>query len=60
MLPTQGQERETVEFTQRITIGSEVGFYVFPEEHDGTGVQWVGDHIRPRVRIPPSWHWPWA
>ncbi len=22
------------------------------------GWQWVGDHIRPRVRIPEDWHWP--
>jgi hypothetical protein len=58
MLPTQGQEHETVEFTQGINPWSEVGFYVFTEEKSGTGVQWVGDHIRPRVRIPPSWHWP--
>ena len=21
------------------------------------GVQWVGDHIRPRVRVPAAWHW---
>ena len=21
-------------------------------------MQWVGDHIRPRVRVPPEWHWP--
>lgn len=47
MLPTQGQEHETVEFTQGIPKWSEVGFYVFTEEHNGTGVQWVGDHIRP-------------
>jgi hypothetical protein len=58
MLPTQGQEHETVEFTQGINNWSEVGFYVFTEEHNGTGIQWVGDHIRPRVRVPPSWHWP--
>jgi len=58
MLPTQGQEHETVEFTQGINDWSEVGFYVFTEERNGTGVQWVGDHIRPRVRIPASWHWP--
>jgi hypothetical protein len=19
---------------------------------------WVGDHIRPRIRVPESWHWP--
>ena len=58
MLPTQGQEHETVELTQGLTDWSEVGFYIFTEEKNGTGVQWVGDHIRPRVRIPPSWHWP--
>lgn len=27
-------------------------------EQNGYGVQWVGDHIRPRVRVPTSWHWP--
>lgn len=58
MLPTQGQEHETVEFTQGLNDWAEVGFYVFTEEKNGTGVQWVGDHIRPRVRVPPSWHWP--
>ncbi len=58
MLPTLGQEHETVEFTQGLNNWSEVGFYVFTAEHNGTGVQWVGDHIRPRVRVPPSWHWP--
>ena len=21
-------------------------------------MQWVGDHIRPRVRVPESWRWP--
>lgn len=58
MLPTQGQEHETVEFTQGINDWSEVGFYVFTSERNGSGVQWVGDHIRPRVRVPPSWRWP--
>ena len=24
----------------------------------GEGYQWVGDHIRPRVRVPEEWHWP--
>jgi len=34
---------------------------VYPTDHqeqDGHGVQWVGDHIRPRVRVPDSWGWP--
>ena len=58
MQPTQGQEHETVELTQGLSDWAEVGFYIFTEEHNGTGVQWVGDHIRPRVRVPASWHWP--
>ncbi len=58
MLPTQGQEHETIELTQGLTKWSELGFYIFTEEESGTGVQWVGDHIRPRVRAPESWHLP--
>lgn len=58
VLPTQGQEHETVELTQGINDWSEVGFYIFTSEKNGNGVQWVGDHIRPRVRVPPSWRWP--
>jgi hypothetical protein len=56
--PTNHQEHETLELTQGLTSWSEVGFYVFTSEQAGHGVQWVGDHIRPRVRVPDSWHWP--
>jgi len=56
--PTFHAEHETVEITQGINDWSEVGFYIFTSEQDGHGVQWVGDHIRPRVRVPDSWHWP--
>ena len=56
--PTNHQEHETLELTQGINNWSEVGFYVFTSWQDGHGVQWVGDHIRPRVRVPDSWHWP--
>lgn len=56
--PTNHQEHETIEITQGINNWSEVGFYIFTSEQDGHGVQWVGDHIRPRVRVPDSWHWP--
>jgi hypothetical protein len=56
--PTNHQEHETLELTQGITSWSEVGFYVFTSEQDGHGVKWVGSHIRPRVRVPDSWHWP--
>ncbi len=56
--PTNHAEHETLEITQGLTNWSEVGFYLFTSEQTGTGVQWVGDHIRPRVRVPDSWHWP--
>jgi len=56
--PTYHQEHETIEITQGLNDWSEVGFYIFTSEQDGHGVQWVGDHIRPRVRVPDSWHWP--
>ena len=56
--PTNDQEHETLEITQGLNDWSEVGFYVFTSEQNGHGAQWVGDHIRPRVRVPVSWHWP--
>ncbi len=56
--PTNHQEHETIEITQGLNDWSEVGFYIFTSEQNGHGVQWVGDHIRPRVRVPDTWHWP--
>lgn len=56
--PTNRQLHETLELTAGINSWSEVGFYVFTSEQDGHGVQWVGDHIRPRVSVPESWGWP--
>jgi hypothetical protein len=56
--PTNHQQHETLEITQGLNDWSEVGFYVFTSLQDGHGWQWVGDHIRPRVRVPDSWHWP--
>ena len=56
--PTDHQVHETLELTEGLNSWSEVGFYVFTSEQDGHGVQWVGDHIRPRIRVPESWGWP--
>src|SRR6202161_3247147 len=56
--PTYQQEHETVELTEGLNDWSEVGFYICTSEQDGHGAQWVGDHIRPRVRVPDSWGWP--
>ncbi|MGA8763813.1 MAG: hypothetical protein WB562_13190 [Candidatus Sulfotelmatobacter sp.] len=58
VLPTNHAEHETLEITQGINGWSEVGFYVFSSIQPDGGWQWVGDHIRPRVRIPEKWHWP--
>lgn len=56
--PTNHAEHETVEITQGITDWFETGFYIFTAIQPNGGWQWVGDHIRPRVRVPESWHWP--
>ncbi|MGH9494790.1 MAG: hypothetical protein ACRD3B_07330, partial [Candidatus Sulfotelmatobacter sp.] len=58
MLPTNHAMHETLEITQGINDWSEVGFYVFTSIQPDSGWQWVGDHIRPRVRAPERWHWP--
>jgi hypothetical protein len=58
MLPTDHAEHETLEITQGINDWSEIGFYVFTSIQPDSGWQWVGDHIRPRVRVPEKWHWP--
>ena len=58
MLPTNHAMHETLEVTQGLANWAEVGFYVFSSIQPDSGWQWVGDHIRPRVRAPESWHWP--
>ncbi len=57
-LPTNHQEHETVEITQGWTPWFETGFYIFTSGGPNQGYKWVGDHIRPRVRVPESWKWP--
>src|SRR5580700_4898524 len=58
MYPTEHQLHETLEVTHGFNDWFEVGFYVFTSIQPDSGWQWVGDHIRPRVRVPESWHWP--
>ena len=57
-LPTNHQLHETVEITQGWTSWFETGFYIFTSAGPDQGYKWVGDHIRPRVRVPDSWKWP--
>jgi hypothetical protein len=58
LLPTNHAQHETIEITHGFTDWFETGFYIFTSERSGQGVQWVGDHIRPRVHVPKKWHWP--
>jgi hypothetical protein len=56
--PTEDAEHETLEITHGWTDWFETGFYTFTYIRDGQGWQWVGNHIRPRVRAPDSWGLP--
>ena len=56
--PTHHATHETLEITHGFTSWFEVGFYVFSTIQPDGGWQWVGDHIRPRIAAPESWHLP--
>ena len=58
VLRTQGAFHETLEITQGWTSWLETGFYVFTSIQPDTTWEWVGSHIRPRVRAPESWDLP--
>jgi hypothetical protein len=58
LLPTNHQWHETIEITHGFTDWFETGFYIFTSAKNGQGWDWVGDHIRPRVRVPKKWNWP--
>lgn len=58
MVPTQHAWHETLEITQGWNAWFETGFYVFSSINPGYGWQYVGSHIRPRVRAPAGWHLP--
>jgi hypothetical protein len=56
--PTNHALHETIEITHGWNSWFETGFYIFTSANPGYGWQWVGDHIRPRVRAPQKWRWP--
>jgi hypothetical protein len=58
MRPTNHQWHETVEITHGFTDWFETGFYIFTALQNGYGWDYVGNHIRPRVRVPKRWNWP--
>jgi len=55
--PTNHAFHETLEITHGWTPWFETGYYVFSSIQQGSW-QYVGSHIRPRVRVPAAWHWP--
>jgi len=58
MYPTEHQLHETLEITHGFNDWFETGFYQFTSADSRVGWQWVGTHIRPRVRVPEEWKWP--
>jgi hypothetical protein len=58
VLPSEHAFHETLEITHGFNSWFETGFYVFSSIQPRRGWQWVGDHIRPRVRAPDDWHLP--
>ncbi len=58
VLPTQGALHETLEITHGFTPWFEMALYTFSSIQPGMDWQWVGNHLRPRVRIPEDWGWP--
>ncbi len=49
---------ETVEITHGFSPWLEVGFYLFNALGATPGAQYVGSHIRPRVSLPETMHFP--
>ncbi|HEY5405888.1 MAG TPA: hypothetical protein VIJ92_02325 [Ginsengibacter sp.] len=58
VLPTHHIIHETIEITHGFTNWFEVGFYFFNAIGNEGRTNYVGSHIRPRVRVPDNWHWP--
>ncbi len=58
VLPTHHVLHETVEITHGFNGWFETGFYFFNTIGDNNRTNYVGSHIRPRIRIPENWHWP--
>lgn len=56
--PTLRAMHETVEITHGFTPWFEVGFYTFTSIQPTGGFEYVGNHIRPRFRVPESWGLP--
>jgi hypothetical protein len=57
-VPTHHAMHETLEVAHGFSDWFETGLYLFSTIQPDGGWQFVGSHIRPRVTVPESWHWP--
>jgi hypothetical protein len=58
ILSKQHSFHETLEITHGFTSFFEVGFYHFNNIQNELNLQWVGNNLRPRIRVPDNWNWP--
>ena len=58
MLPTNHALHETVEITHGFNEWFECGFYLFLSQRQPEGLNYVGNHIRPRFSVPERYHLP--
>ena len=58
VLPTHHLLHETIEVTHGFSDNFEIGFYLFNAIGSDGRTNYVGSHIRPRIRVPQDWHWP--
>lgn len=60
VLPSNHSLHETLEITTGITPIFEIGVYFFTNYTPGSGYQYVGSHLRPRVMAPADWGIPFG
>jgi hypothetical protein len=58
LLGTNHALHETIEITHGFSDIFELGVYLFTAQPTSGGLQYVGAHIRPRIRAPESWKLP--
>lgn len=52
-------DHETLEITTGVTNNFEIGVYLFNRVNAGK-FEYIGSHIRPRVKAPDEWKWTWG
>ncbi len=58
LVPTDHAVHETLEVAHSFSDWFETGVYFFTTIQPSDGWHFVGSHIRPRVAVPETWHWP--